>query len=98
MRRRAAYVYILASGKNGTLYVGVTNNLERRIHEHQTQKKGFTARYQVFRLVYYDVFPSFYEAIAFEKRLKRWQRSYKITLIEKTNPTWQDLREGWSIT
>jgi putative endonuclease len=89
------FVYILASQRNGTLYVGVTNNLARRIHEHREKIiEGFTSSYNVTRLVWFDQTASIEEAISHEKRLKRWQRAWKIALIEKTNPTWNDLYEG----
>ena len=83
----AYFVYILASQRNGTLYVGVTNNLVRRIHEHREKLiEGFTSQYNVTRLVWFDQTASVEEAIAHEKRLKRWRREWKIELIEKTNP------------
>jgi len=83
----AYFVYILASQKNGTLYVGVTNDLIRRIHEHkQHLVDGFTDRYQVTNLVWFDQTASIQEAIAYEKRLKHWKREWKIALIEKKTP------------
>lgn len=86
------FVYILASHRKGTLYVGVTNNLVRRIYEHREKLvEGFTAQYNVTRLVWFDQTASIEEAIAHEKRLKRWQREWKIALIEKENPDWLDL-------
>ena len=89
------FVYILASQRNGTLYVGVTNNLARRIHEHREKIiEGFTSQYNVTKLVWFDQTDSIEEAISHEKRLKRWQRAWKIALIEKTNPSWNDLYEG----
>jgi putative endonuclease len=85
-------VYILASGHNGTLYVGMTGNLSKRIHEHREGLiPGFTKRYGVKRLVWYESFPRAREAIAFEKRLKRWRRRWKLELIEARNPQWDDL-------
>ncbi len=91
----AYFVYILASQRNGTLYVGVTNNLVRRIHEHREKLiEGFTSQYNVTRLVWFDQTASVEEAIAHEKRLKRWRREWKIELIEKTNPNWDDLYES----
>ena len=91
----AYFVYILASQRNGTLYVGVTNDLVRRIYEHREKLiEGFTSQYNVTRLVWCDQTASIEEAIAHEKRLKRWQREWKIALIEKTNPNWDDLYEG----
>jgi putative endonuclease len=89
------FVYILASQRNGTLYVGVTNNLARRIHEHREKIiEGFTSQYNVTKLVWFDQTDSIEEAISHEKRLKRWQRAWKISLIEKTNPSWNDLYES----
>ena len=91
----AYFVYILASQRNGTLYVGVTNNLVRRIYEHREKLiEGFTSQYNVTRLVWFDQTASIEEAIAHEKRLKRWQREWKIALIEKSNPNWDDLYES----
>lgn len=89
------FVYLLASGKNGTLYVGVTNNLIRRGHEHRTgQIKGFTERYGVHRLVWFEGTPSIEAAIQREKQIKNWKREWKVALIEKSNPDWTDLYPG----
>jgi len=86
------YVYILASKKNGTLYIGVTNNLHRRVAEHKTSiNEGFTKKYHVHTLVYYEIYTDIREAILREKRLKKWNRAWKISLIEKENPQWNDL-------
>lgn len=88
----AFYVYLLASRKNGTFYTGVTNNLARRIHEHrEKQADSFTRRYDVTRLVYYEVFETPEDAIRREKRLKRWPRAWKIRSVEAGNPEWRDL-------
>ena len=88
------YVYILASQRNGTLYVGVTNDLARRVYEHRTgEVPGFTKTYHVHRLVYYEPHDSIVEAIAREKRVKRWRRSWKLKLIEDANPQWLDRYE-----
>jgi putative endonuclease len=77
------------------LYVGVTNDLVRRVHEHREKLvEGFTERYQVSRLVWFDQTDSVEEAIAHEKRLKRWRREWKLALIEKSNPDWLDLYDG----
>lgn len=90
----AFYVYLLASRKNGTFYTGVTNNLARRIHEHrEKQAEGFTRRYDVTRLVHYEVFETPEDAIRREKRLKRWPRAWKIRTIEAANPDWRNLYE-----
>jgi putative endonuclease len=88
------YVYILASGRHGTLYVGVTNDIARRIYEHrQGAAEGFTKKYEVHRLVHVETFDDRHLAIAREKRLKHWLRDWKIALIEKDNPNWDDLYE-----
>jgi putative endonuclease len=84
-------VYITAS-RSGVLYVGVTNDLERRIGEHQAGAvRSFTSRYRCFRLVYAEPFASVLDAIAFEKKLKGWRRSKKVALINRDNPEWADL-------
>jgi putative endonuclease len=86
------YVYILSSRKNGTLYIGVTNDLNRRVQIHKKGlNSGFTKRYGVDRLVYFEVFESIIDAIRREKQLKKWNRLWKIHLIEKVNPLWKDL-------
>ncbi|MBI5804472.1 GIY-YIG nuclease family protein [candidate division TA06 bacterium] len=86
------YVYILASKRNGTLYIGVTNNLVRRVNEHkQKTVEGFTERYNVNVLVYYEIFDDIRLAIIREKRLKAWKREWKIRLIEERNPEWKEL-------
>jgi putative endonuclease len=86
------YVYILASRRNGTLYTGVTDDLARRVHEHRTGAvAGFTKRYGVKTLVYVEAHDDVVQAIAREKRIKRWRRAWKIALIEKENPEWRDL-------
>lgn len=87
-----AYVYILASKKNGTLYIGVTSNLIKRIWEHKNDAiAGFTRRYRIHRLVWVEVHDSILEAIRREKALKEWRRAWKIELIEAENPGWRDL-------
>ncbi|MBO7643199.1 MAG: GIY-YIG nuclease family protein [Alphaproteobacteria bacterium] len=86
------YVYIMASGRNGTLYIGVTNDIARRTYEHKTHAiPGFTSKYNVDKLVYYEQFTEINDAIAHEKRLKRYHRNWKKDLIEKYNPDWRDL-------
>ncbi|MBN9669544.1 GIY-YIG nuclease family protein [Roseibium aggregatum] len=86
------YVYILASRMHGTLYVGVTNNLARRVEEHRNGiASRFTRQNHVHRLVYAEPFEEIEAAIATEKRLKKWHRAWKIQLIEKGNPDWHDL-------
>jgi putative endonuclease len=85
-------VYILASHRSGTLYIGVTSNLPRRATEHRTDVvDSFTSRYGVHKLVYVEVHATMADAIVREKRLKRWRRAWKITLIEEHNPDWHDL-------
>jgi len=92
MGARNFYVYILASRIGGTLYVGVTNDLIRRVYEHRSDAvEGFTKRYDVHRLVYFECFDEIEQAIHREKRLKKWTRAWKIALIEKDNPNWIDL-------
>jgi putative endonuclease len=89
---RTYYVYIVASRRNGTLYVGMTGDLARRAYEHQEGLvAGFTARYGVRTLVWYEGFPTADEAITAEKRIKRWRRKWKLELIERMNPNWDDL-------
>jgi len=86
------YVYILASRKNGTLYIGVTSDLIKRIYEHKNDLvDGFTKQYRVHNLVYFETTESIESAIAREKKLKKWNREWKIRLIEKNNPEWRDL-------
>ena len=94
------YVYILASGRRGTIYIGVTNDLPPRVYEHRTDVvPGFTRKHKVHRLVYYEIHDDIREAIAREKRIKRWTRAWKIQLIEKQNEDWHDLwptLAGWA--
>ena len=85
-------VYILASKKNGTLYIGVTSNLPKRVWEHKNDLiKGFTRKYGVHQLVYFEQLEDMVSAITREKQLKKWNRTWKIRLIEKQNPQWKDL-------
>ena len=87
-------VYILASKRNGTLYVGVTSDLIRRIWQHKSDEiEGFTKKYGVHTLVYFESHESMDDAILREKRLKKWNRDWKIRLIEESNPNWSDLYE-----
>lgn len=86
------YVYILASGRNGTLYIGVTSDLIKRVYEHKNNLvEGFTRKYDVHDLVYYEVTESIESAINREKQMKKWNRAWKIRVIEKENPEWKDL-------
>ena len=92
MRERVYYVYILASRIGGTLYVGVTSDLVKRVYQHREKfAKGFTQRYAVDRLVYYEAFGEVSAAIQREKQMKRWNRAWKVQLIEEKNPNWDDL-------
>ena len=85
-------VYILASQRNGTLYIGVTSNLVQRIWQHKNDlAEGFTEKYSVHGLVYFELLDDMLSAITREKQLKKWNRAWKLALIEKQNPTWQDL-------
>lgn len=88
------YVYILANKRNGALYAGVTDNLQRRIYEHKNNLlKGFTQRYGIHNLVYYEETNDVNVAIEREKQIKSWSRNKKLALIEKNNPAWNDLAE-----
>ena len=94
MRERTYWVYMLSSRRNGTLYVGVTSDLARRVWEHERGfVAGFTSDYRVTNLVWYEAHESPYSAITREKELKRWNRAWKIRLIEAVNPYWNDLSE-----
>ena len=86
------YVYILASKRNGTLYIGVTNDLVKRIYEHKNDLiEGFTKKYQVHNLIYFEPYEDINEAIIKEKQMKEWKRYWKIKTINKVNPEWKDL-------
>lgn len=89
-----AYVYILCSQKNGTLYTGVTNNIHARLVEHKTHinETSFSTTYNATRLVWFEAHESISEAIRREKRLKKWRREWKVALIEENNPDWNELR------
>jgi len=92
---RQPAVYILASNRNGTLYIGVTSDLRKRAWEHKNDLvQGFTKRYGVHRLVYYELHEDMVSAIKREKQMKKWNRAWKLELIEKQNPGWRDLWEG----
>ena len=91
----AYYVYLLASKKHGTLYLGVTNNLVRRVYEHRTKAvPSFTSRYGVDKLVWFEIHATAEAAITREKELKKWRRDWKIRMIEESNPEWDDLYPG----
>src|SRR5690242_4526894 len=84
-------VYILASRRNGTIYIGVTSDLMARLHQHRTGAvPGFTSEHRVWRLVHFELFDDMYTAISREKQLKAWRRAWKVALIEETNPFWED--------
>lgn len=96
MQTKNYYVYILANKRNGTLYIGVTNNLEKRVAEHKAKiVEGFTKKYDVSLLVYFEESSDVNSAIAREKQLKKWNRDWKIRMIEKFNPNWDDLSKDW---
>jgi putative endonuclease len=88
-------VYILASRRNGTIYIGVTGNLQQRAWEHKNDLvEGFTKKYGVHRLVYYELHEDMMSAIRREKQMKKWNRAWKLELVETQNPEWEDLWEG----
>ena len=88
----AFYVYLLASRRNGTLYVGVTNDLVRRVCQHKTKAmRGFTSRYGIDKLVWFEIYDDAVTAITREKEIKKWRRAWKISLIEAVNQDWRDL-------
>ena len=95
MRERVYYVYILAN-RSGMLYVGVTNDLGRRVREHKAKSMpGHSSRYNIRRLVHWEEFADVRDAIAREKEIKGWRREKKVRLVEGVNPGWRDLAEGW---
>ncbi len=93
---KSYYVYILANKRNGTLYIGVTNDLERRVWEHkQGLAEGFTKKYGVKMLVYFEDFGSIHDAIHRQTQMKKYRREWKLNLIQQKNAVWRDLSEGW---
>jgi len=89
------FVYILSNKRNGTMYVGVTNNLERRVYEHKNKLvDGFTKKYGLDKLVYFEETNNVRDALEREKQLKHWKRKWKMDLIEKDNPEWEDLTKS----
>ncbi len=91
------FVYIISNATHTTIYIGITNDLERRLYEHRSKEvKGFSARYRLTDLVYYESFPDPVSAIAREKQLKGWRREKKEKLIERLNPGWHDLSASWN--
>ncbi len=96
MRDYNYYVYIITNSNNRVMYIGVTNDLERRLYEHKNKlADGFTKRYNISKLVYYEHTTDIYSAITREKQLKGWNRSRKNALVETMNPEWKDLSEEW---
>ena len=94
--KKSYYVYIVTNKRNGTLYIGVTSNLIRRINEHKNKLiQGFTNKYNLTKLVYYEETDNVTIAIEREKRMKKWYRKWKIELIEGENPDWDDLAKEW---
>ncbi len=92
------YVYIITNKKNGTLYIGMTNSIERRVYEHSSGlNEGFTKRYGLSILVYCEFYKYVNDAIKREKQLKNWKRDWKISLIEEDNPNWNDLAKDWYV-
>ena len=96
MKNYQYYVYIMASRKHGTLYIGVTNNLERRVYEHKNDLvEGYTEKYGVHSLVWFESTNDINVALLREKQLKKWNRAWKIRIIEENNPEWRDLSEDF---
>ena len=96
MRTRHSYCTYIMASLSGTLYIGVTGNLHKRVFEHKFDKpEGFTSRYEVIRLLYWESYDDVHKAIAREKQLKRWRREKKIALIRSMNPHWVDLAREW---
>lgn len=96
--KKEYHVYILTNATR-VLYIGMTSNLPRRLHEHRTKlhPDGFTARYNVSWLVYFETFTDVFDALDREKQLKRWRREKKVALIESVNPRWVDITDEWSV-
>ncbi len=94
----SGFVYILASKRNGTLYLGITSDLHGRIQAHcEGRGSAFAKKYRVTRLVWFEEFPLYADAVQRETSLKRWKRAWKLELIEKVNPNWDDLTEKWNL-
>ena len=97
MQQHQYYVYMLSNWNNKVLYIGVTNNLQKRVYEHKHHLvEGFTDKYNVTKLVYFEETSDVHAAIEREKQLKKWRREKKNQLIESMNPHWNDLSEGWA--
>ena len=91
------YLYIITNKKNGTLYIGVTNDLERRMFEHKNKLvEGFSSKYDLNKLMYFETYQYVNDAIKREKNMKKWKRQWKINLIEKENSNWDDLSKDWT--
>ena len=96
MRETKTYYLYIMTNKSGTLYVGMTNNIRRRVRQHKDKLvAGFTRKYNITRLIYYECFTDVYAAIAYEKRIKGWVRRKKLDLVDSVNPQWDDLSDGW---
>ncbi len=96
MQSKSYYVYIITNKNNSTFYIGVTNNLMRRMHEHKNELvEGFSRKYKLKKLVHYEETTDVYSAISREKQLKNWHRDWKLNLIKETNPAFKDLSEEW---
>ena len=96
MKNKICYEYILTNYKNNTLYIGITSNIERRIYQHKNELiEGFSKRYKLKNLIYYEEFKNIRDAIAREKQLKNWHREWKLNLIKNMNPEFQDLSKEW---
>ena len=97
MRVKIGFVYIMSNKNRIAFYIGVTNNIERRVEEHKSGKSGFSSRYNLFDLMYYERIIGFRNAIDREKQLKRWHRQWKINLIKEMNPEMKDLAAEWKL-
>lgn len=98
MEQKTYWVYMMAS-RSRTIYTGVTNDLRRRVTEHKSGEiEGFTKKYRIHRLVYYETFRDIRDAIGREKQIKSWDRNKRVALVELENPTWEDLSEKWCYT
>lgn len=95
MRVKIGFIYIMSNKNRTTFYIGVTNNIERRVEEHKTGRSRFTSQYNLFDLMYYERIIGFRNAINREKQLKRWHRQWKINLIKEMNPEMKDLSAEW---
>jgi putative endonuclease len=96
MKDHSYYLYILASKRNGTLYIGMTSNLTNRVLQHKLGYfSGFTKKYKIHKLVFYEETNDVYAALLREKQIKKWKRAWKIRIIEENNPNWDDLSKDW---